>query len=869
MLVDGHSMAFRAFYALPAETLRTTTGVATNAVYGFTSMIVRLLEAEQPTHMAVAFDLPGGTFRSEQLPSYKEGRAPTPPDLIAQIPVIESMLDALRIARVSKPRYEADDVIATLATMATKAGWRVLILSGDRDALQLVSDNTTVLYPIKGVSEMARMTPSAVSAKYGVCPAQYPDLAALVGEKADNLPGVPGVGPKTAAKWISQYGTLTDLLTHAEKVGGKVGESLRAHLDNVRSNRRLNQLVTDLELGVGLTDLTVTGFDVDAVRQLATELQFSGLRERILAANPASVAEPTTTLADAHTDTDLAVFLAAADGPIAIDVAGSARPGAPDAWGVGLASTTRMIGLELTSLDVHQETLLAQFLASPSPKIVHGLKATLHMLRARGLKLAGVVLDTELAAYLCWPDRRKYLLEDLTAELAGIQICTDDQLTLDIDGTNDAGASRALGIAQLAAPMESALQRAQAHNLLTDIELPLAGVLAQMEATGIGADEDFFIGLEKRFASQVDGAAQAAYEAIGRTVNLASPKQLQEVLFDQLGMPRTKKTKTGYTTDAAALAWLYEQTGHPFLEHLLAHRDAMRMRVTVEGLLRAIGDDGRIHTTFQQTIAATGRLSSTDPNLQNIPNRTEVGRLIRQGFVVGAGYETLFTADYSQIEMRIMAHLSGDEELIAAFNSGEDLHRYVASRVYGIDPSAVSHDDRSRIKAMTFGLAYGLSEFGLAQQLGLKRSEASELITDYFSRFGKVRDYLHAVVVDATKTGYTETMFGRRRYLPDLGSTNRQLRENAERAALNSPIQGSAADIIKIAMIDLANQLRLRQLSSRICLQIHDELVLEVAPGELAEVTAVVKQTMAQAATLAVPLDVSIGVGTSWLAAGH
>jgi len=566
---------------------------------------------------------------------------------------------------------------------------------------------------------------------------------------------------------------------------------------------------------------------------------------------------------------------------LAIDVTGRSTPARGDAWSLAVADgPDQAIALDLTDLGPEDEQALAAWLADPSaPKTVHGAKDARHALAGRGLALEGVVFDTLLAAYLCHPDQRSFDLADLSVRHLRRELRTeaDDDaaqgaLDLDLDGTGGVGhqgAVRAAAVSELTDVLEGALADRQVSHLMRDVELPLVGVLAEMESVGVAVDTEQLRELERYFAAAVADAAAEAYAVIGREVNLGSPKQLQEVLFDQLGMPKTKRIKTGYTTDAAALQDLFERTEHPFLAHLLAHRDASRLRQTVEGLLRSVADDGRIHTTYLQTIAATGRISSTEPNLQNIPIRTEEGRRIRRAFVVGEGYETLLTADYSQIEMRIMAHLSGDEGLIEAFRSGEDLHRYVGSRVFGVPTSEVTPAMRSKIKAMSYGLAYGLSAFGLSKQLNISVGEASALMDDYFARFGGVRDYLAGVVEEARRTGYTATILGRRRYLPDLTSDNRQRREMAERMALNAPIQGSAADLIKVAMLGVHRGLRESGLRSRMLLQVHDELVLEVAPGESEAVEALVRREMGGAGQLAVPLEVSVGRGTSWHDAGH
>ena len=890
LLIDGHSMAYRAFYALP-DTLATTSGQVTNAVYGFTSMLTKLLGDEQPTHLAVAFDVGRQTFRTERFPEYKGTRAATPDAFRGQVPLVKEVLEALNVPALEREGFEADDIIATLTKQASEAGMEVLICSGDRDAFQLVGPDVTLLYPIRGVSELTRMTPAAVVDKYGIPPEQYPDLAALVGETSDNLPGVPGVGPKTAAKWIVQFGGLEGLLDHVDELKGKAADNLRAAVDQVRLNRELNALLTDVELPFGPDDFMLRGFDRTAVHRVSDTLQFGALRDRLLAVDPAAHAEPAGPEGGIDVEVaelsagELGAWLAARAGAsLGLDVSGTAVPAGGDAWSVAVADGEgAAVVLDLTELDPADEQTLASWLGdAEAPKAVHGSKAAWHMLAARGLTLRGVTFDTELAAYLCYPDQRGYDLGDLVVRHLGRELRADDasaaggqgalDLSLDGDGGTARGrseAARAAAIVELADSLAGQLDDRGATALLTDLELPLSGVLVRMESAGVAADTEYLTTLEKEFGEQVADAAADAYEVIGREVNLGSPKQLQEVLFDQLGMPKTKKIKSGYTTDAASLQDLYVRTGHPFLEHLLAHRDASRLRQTVEGLLKSVAPDGRIHTTFQQTIAATGRLSSTEPNLQNIPIRTESGRQIRRAFRVGEGYETLLTADYSQIEMRIMAHLSGDEGLIEAFRSGEDLHRYVGSRVFDVPPAEVTAEMRSKIKAMSYGLAYGLSAFGLSQQLGISTGEAQSLMDDYFTRFGGVREYLTGVVAEARTTGWTATILGRRRYLPDLMSDNRQRRQMAERMALNAPIQGSAADIIKVAMLGVQRELDERGLRSRLLLQVHDELVVEVAPGELEAAEEVLRTQMGSAVELDVPLDVSVGTGPTWHDAGH
>ena len=913
-------MAFRAFYALPVDNFTTSTGQSTNAVHGFVSMFLSLLDSERPTHVAVAFDLPGGTFRTEEYAEYKGTRDETPQPFLGQVELIQQVLEAMGVTALTAPGYEADDILATLATSAQAEGMEVLICSGDRDSFQTVTERCTVLYPVKGVSTLRRMTPQEVEERYGVTPERYPHLAALVGETSDNLPGVPGVGPKTAAKWLNLYDGLDGVIAHADQIKGKAGQSLRDHLDDVVRNRRLNHLLTDLDLGVlPRTDLRLAGADRSALARVFEALEFRTLHQRALRilsftdtsdhvepgeAEEAGALNALSDLEIVSLGHDLAAGQLAewletslpADGdngtrPLGVDVVGVLRPVEGDAALVSLSDGSRAVVVDLTEILPEDEAALARLLADVErPKLVADAKGSWHALSARGLTLDGVVADPSLAGYLCRPEQRSYDVDTLTQRWLGIDLAAvnegrapagdssrESQSAFDLEALTSeavpashlASAGRAAALLPLQVVLDEQMVARDALGLFTDLEMPVAATLTVMENAGIAVDDAVLQTRQTELDARVTHAAEGAYAAAGRELNLSSPKQLQAVLFDELKMPKTRKTKTGYTTDADALAGLYAKTSHPFLEHLLEHRDAIKLRQTVEGLRKAIQPDGRIHTTFQQTIAATGRLSSTDPNLQNIPARHEEGMRIREAFTVGEGYECLMTADYSQIEMRIMAHLSADQALIDAFRSGEDLHRYVAALVHGIDVEDVTAQQRSHVKAMSYGLAYGLSTFGLARQLGIDNADAADLRNAYFARFGKVHDYLESVVEQARRDGYTETMFGRRRYLPDLTSDNRQRREMAERAALNAPIQGSAADIVKKAMIDVDSALREQALTSRILLQIHDELLIEVAPGEAEAVENLLKEQMGGAAELSVPLDVAVGRGRTWREAAH
>jgi DNA polymerase-1 len=880
LLLDGHSLAYRAFFALPVENFSTTTGQHTNAVYGFTSMLINVLRDEQPTHVAVAFDVSRQTFRMEEYAEYKAKRNKTPDEFGSQLPLIEEVLSALRIPFLKKPGFEADDIIATLVTQALADDMEVLVLTGDRDALQLVTERSTVLYPMRGVSDLARMTPEAVEAKYGVTPQRYPELAAIVGETSDNLPGVPGVGQGYAAKWLTTYDGLDNVILHADKITGKKGEALRAHLSDVMRNRRLNALVTDLELELQPAELALRPWDRQEVHTLFDGLEFRVLRERLF-----ETLESVEDVDGSGFDLDGAEL---APGEVAawLDAAGSDRVGVlvRGTWGAGtgqvdgIALATgdgRAAYVDTTALGPEDDAALAAWLVDADrPKVLHDAKGPALALAAHGWTLAGVVSDTALAAYLVRPDQRSYDLADLTVRYLKRELkqeeVTEQEALFDEGGEVAATAMlQARAVLDLADALDDAIEEHGGTRLLAEVELPLVSLLTRLEQVGIAVDVEHLEMLSAQFDTEVRDAAEAAYATIGKEINLGSPKQLQVVLFDELAMPKTKRTKTGYTTDADALQALYVKTEHPFLEHLLRHRDVIRLRQTIAGLLKTVAGDGRIHTTFNQTIAATGRLSSTDPNLQNIPVRTEEGRRIREGFVVGAGHECLMTADYSQIEMRIMAHLSQDELLIEAFRSGRDFHSITASRVFEVAAEDVTVEMRAKIKAMNYGLAYGLSAFGLGGQLGIEPSEARVMMEEYFETFGGIRDYLAEVVVEARRTGFTETILGRRRYLPDLTSDNRQRREIAERMALNAPIQGSAADLIKVAMLDTQAAIERSELSSRMLLQVHDELVFDVAPGETEALEALVREQMGGAADLLVPLDVSVGTGRTWHDAAH
>jgi len=836
LLIDGHSMAYRAFFALPVDAFTTASGQHTNAVYGFSNMLMTLIKDEKPTHVAVAFDVSRKTFRTEKFPEYKATRSATPDEFRSQIPLIHEALKAMNINEYSLEGFEADDLLATISKRAVAEDFEVAICTGDRDSFQLVTEKITVLYPKKGVSEMARMTPDAVVEKYGLTPSQYPDFAALRGDPSDNLPSIPGVGEKTAAKWIIEYGSFSNLVKKIDEIGGKVGDSLRANIDSAIRNRELTQLISEAPINFNLTDMNWNGFNYDALREIFAKLEFRSLIAK-LPAKAESV-------------------------PEAVDIKFST----PEEVSAKLQNFTGTIGFLFELLDERLSSYavaispsevylvmsdeIGPWLADPNiQKISHDFKSL-----ARTMEFNGVVFDTSLASYLVDPGNRLTEIDEI----------------LERWGLTDASLSAKAGaLFSLRDKLTEELSTRNALKLLIDLEIPVSQSLSRMERFGVAIDKKVLKAQSEELQKEVAKQSQIAFEAAGHEFNVASPKQLQVVLFDELKLPKTKKIKTGYTTDAESLQWLFSETKHPVLEALLKIREASKLQSVIEGLLGEIAADNRIHTHFQQTVAATGRLSSTGPNLQNIPIRTEAGKKIRDGFIAGEGFDGILTADYSQIEMRILAHLAEDKKLLEAFASGEDLHSTVASLVFGVKGDEVTPDMRRQIKAMSYGLAYGLTAFGLSQQLDITPGEASALMENYYKRFGGIRDYLATVVVEAKKVGYTETLLGRRRYLPDLQNENKFKREIAERAALNAPIQGTAADIIKLAMLRVDQAMKAANLKSRLLLQIHDELLFEYIESELEELKELVKQEMGAAYPLKAPLSVNIGYGKSWHAAEH
>jgi DNA polymerase-1 len=885
MLIDGHSLAFRAFYALNPSNFKTPDGQHTNAVHGFISMLLNLLEGEKPSHLAVAFDISGPSFRATEYPEYKGNRGETPPEFFGQTELLEDAMQSMNIQTLTKKDYEADDILASLADQASAAGFKVLVVSGDRDTFQLISDDTTILYPIKGVMNLARMDDAAVVERYGIHAKQYPDLAALVGETSDNLPGIPGVGPKTAAKWLQQHGDLKTILDHAVDVPGKVGESLREHSELALRNRRLNHLVRDLDLGVAFESFRLTAVDETQVREAFSKMHFKTLTERVLRLRGTSGSQ-TGGLASAPASTNSAPVKQAAPKTIVEKLEIPESKDLSENELMTWLSDLEVVGLEIEETDngvlfgfaspkarvflsgKHSKALASWLVDDSRKKVLFDYKGTKRLLIEHGLDIQGVLDDALLLAYLLNPVRRNFYVDDIVEEYLGIAVTRSDPNQLIPEQTIDPSLDAWLALS-LAPIMSSQIESQKQDKVYREIEIPSSRSLALMESIGISIDSKLLQGLFDTLSKEVSQIADAAFKIIGKEINLASPKQLQVVLFEDLGMKGTKSLKTGFSTNAAALTELFDQTGHPFLEKLLAHRDSTKLKQMVETLLKAVEQDSKIHTTYVQTGTSTGRLSSENPNLQNIPIRNPRGAQIRDAFIASKDFESIMTADYSQIEMRIMAHLSEDPGLIEAFNAGEDLHRFVGSRIFGVKPSDVTSEMRAQVKAMSYGLVYGLSEYGLAKQLGLSNADAKQLMKDYFERFGGVRKYLAKVVEDAKAVGYTTTYHGRRRPFDDLNSSIFQVRENARRAALNAPIQGTAADIMKLAMNQIQEALESKTMRSRMLLQVHDELVFEVFPGESKALEELVLDKMSNVVKLSVPLDVQIGTGRSWDKAAH
>jgi DNA polymerase-1 len=889
LLIDGNSLTYRAFFALPTD-LATASGQVTNAVFGFTSMLINILEDTKPDSIAVAFDLPEPTFRHERVATYKGTRDAAPDILRQQMGLVRQVLETLRIPMLEAKGFEADDVIATLATQGRDAGHDVKVLTGDRDVYQLVEDpHVRVLYVKRGVSEFADYDEAGIQERTGVTPALYPQYAALRGDPSDNLPGVPGVGEKTAAKLITTYGGIDGIYDHVDEQTPKLRANLAEHEANVRQNHEMMIHVRDvaLELGVGDLDWDQSAIDTDELRRLFEFLEFNTLFDRLAevidtdlgpSSAEAEVLEAEVEVVDgAPAAAKLLEALAAEPAPLAVAGAWTGAEGRSDLEGIAVVrdgSTGDVVwipGPLLTDPAV-RDALGALAGKDGRPLAAHQAKPLLRALTSLDVDVRSLALDTALAAYLLDPAESRYLLEELLVRYAGARIPDGDAAAegqLDLEGsatpTSTTTARRALAVDRLVAPLLSALDAQGLRALNDDMEVPLVGVLARMEDAGVAVDREELQRLRDRLVADVERHRAAIVEAAGHDFNVNSTLQLREVLFDELGLTPQKKTKTGFSTDAASLEKLAGQ--HPIIEHLLAYREVEKLRSTYgDGLLQEVAPDGRIHATFNQTVARTGRLSSDQPNLHNIPVRSELGREFRKAFVPADGCD-LLVADYNQIELRCIAHLAEDPGLIESFESRRDIHTETASRVFGVDAADVTIEMRSKAKMVSYGLAYGMEAYGLGQRLNIPTDEAAEILDAYFVAFPSVKAYMERTVAEARERGYTETLFGRRRQIPELSSSNYRIRQAGERQAMNAGIQGLAADIFKVALVRLDARLAEEAEGSRLILQVHDEVLLEVPPAEVQSTGDLVVEVMAGAADLCVPLEVNLSVGSSWAAA--
>ncbi len=865
VLLDGHSLAYRAFYALPSD-LSTPSGQVTNAVYGFTSMVIKLLADEQPEAVVVAWDTPVRTFRSEKFAEYKAQREAAPELFLTQLPVIREVADVLGFPQFEAPGFEADDIIATIAAAGAAAQWEVLIVTGDRDAFQLIDGPVKVYYTRRGISDVVVADAAYIKGRFGISPAQYVDFAALRGDSSDNLPGVAGVGEKTATKLIAGYGNLEGLYEHLDEQTPRLRDNLEASREQVFLNRDLTRLLTDVEVSTDIESMRLQPWDGASVRRVFDELAFQSLWTRLQRVGGGSEPDPEEILEiELTTTTDLA----------SIEALGRLRPlGIEPVW-----DDDGLVGLVLA--DEHHATFvpwsasdaLAVLLkAEGIPKAFHDAKPVVRALIEADMDLRGLAFDTALASYVIRPTGVSRTLSNIAGRNLGIEIDGDTadggsaaQRMLDFEASGpdlEAFGRRAVAVARLVEPLTDQMVAKGGRELFEQVELPLVRVLARMEGAGIGVDVSYLEELGESLRDRLATLEKSIHRDAGEPFNIKSTGQLREVLFDKLGLKVLKKTPKGVpSTDASVLQKLVAE--HPIVEHLLAFRELEKLRSTyVDGLLPLVAPDGRIHCLFKQRGASTGRISSERPNMQNIPARSEEGRAIRRALV--AGPERRFVvADYSQIELRILAHLSGDRALVEAFEVGEDIHTTTAARVFDVGIAEVDYEMRRRAKVINFGLLYGMEAYGLAQRLEIDREDAQEQMDAYFDQFPDVREFMSGIVADARNSGYTETIMGRRRYLPELTSGNVRERQSGERMALNAPIQGSAADIIKMAMIELDSLLETDGDTTLMVLQVHDELVLETPASAVEATEALVREVMEGVVTLAVPLQVDVGVGMS------
>ncbi|HEY7564921.1 MAG TPA: DNA polymerase I [Acidimicrobiia bacterium] len=860
-LLDGNSIAYRAFFALPPD-LATRSGQVTNAAYGFTRMLIKLLGDHHPDAVAVAWDVSRQTFRTVEFPAYKSQREAAPDAFRSQLPLINEVLNSLHMQQVRLEGYEADDLIATLSEVARQQGWQVLLVTGDRDAFQLIDDHLKVLYTRRGITDVIVADEAYVQERYGIRPDQYVEYAALRGDTSDNLPGVPGVGEKTASRLVADYGNLEGIYDALSELTPRLRQSLAEHRQQVFLNRKLMRLVSDLDLEIDLDDLRRGEWDRETTKELFESLEFYSLWEDLLDVQPASGRAGT----EAVLDVEVRVVEAPAEvaGLQGLKPLVMAAIGEEPLWGMAIRTgENQAVAIPTDALEP-----LRSALADPSiPKIAHDAKDFIRRLLGAGFEIEGLEFDSALAAYLLNPATRAYDLESAAARYLKVELDSPDaeaarQGTLDFSEGPDleAAGRRVEAVARLGERLRAELEARDEIELFHRFELPLVPVLARMEHVGIGIDRPYLEELGADLRGRLSELERRIHEAAGEPFRINSTNQLREVLYDRLKLPVLKKTSTGApSTDASVLEKLAES--HPIVGYLLQYRELEKLRSTyVDGYLPLITREGRIHTRFNQMAATTGRLSSDTPNLQNIPVRSETGMTVRRAFIPRPGW-TFLVADYSQIELRVLAHMSRDAGLVEAFASDTDIHTATAARVFSVPKEMVSHEMRRRAKTINFGLLYGMEAFGLADRLGITREEARHHIDEYFSQFPEVKAFMDGVVTQARNQGYTTTLFGRRRYLPELKSDNFRIRQMGERMALNAPVQGTAADIIKRAMIDMDHELERQGMQTSMLLQVHDELILEAPPDELEAATGLVRRVMEEVVTLAVPLRVDVTTG--------
>ncbi|BBB93391.1 MAG TPA: DNA polymerase I [Methylomusa anaerophila] len=871
IIIDGSSLVHRAFHALPM--LRTATGIYTNAVYGFTTMLVKLLAEYRPDYLVVAFDKGRITFRNESYDRYKANRQATPPELAEQFPLVRELCQAFGIATMEEAGYEADDIIGTLAAKAEDEGLDVFIVTGDRDALQLIQPNIKVLLTKKGISDLDVFDTAALKDKYGLSPEQLIDLKGLMGDKSDNIPGVPGIGEKTACKLLNEFGSLEKILENIDNVAGKrVQEALRCNVDQAILSKKLATIVRDMPLEFTVGNYKITP-DSKMLRDLFLKFEFKSLLAKIDTILPgAAGADRRNADPVAEEVCELPQVERVNNSETAKEIIALAKKAgylACYALTTGHLPSTKLEGLSVTILNKTVyfsarcdgwENLTGLLADNSILKYTHDAKKLLNACYANGFDIRGIAFDSVLAAYLLDPTAATYPL----AELAEKYMVSQCRYNISREETPEYAGWASKIIDHFKSALESKLSQTGLLKLYLDIELPLVEVLSSMELSGIKVDRGYLMRMAEEINIKIENLLGEIYRLAEAEFNVNSTKQLGVILFEKIKLPVIKKTKTGYSTDAEVLEKLAGQ--HPLVDKLLEYRTLTKLKSTyLDGMLPLIDQQtGRIHTSFNQTVTATGRLSSSEPNLQNIPIRTEIGRKIRELFVPGEGYSYLMSADYSQIELRILAHMAGDDSLVEAFRNNQDIHTRTAAEVFGVNMSDVTPEMRARAKAVNFGIVYGISDYGLARDIGVSRKEAGFYIDSYFNRYRGVKNYIEALVANARQNGYVTTMFGRRRYLPDINSSNFNQRSFAERTAMNTPIQGTAADIIKIAMIKVYCALKEEGLRSRLLLQVHDELVIEVAEAELAKVQSIVKHAMEQAGKLIVPLVADIKIGKNW-----